>query len=169
LIKIIYIKDSWKNEKDVIELLLTCAESGGNLLINVGPKADGTIPEESVSILQKAGTWIKHNFKSITNSERHPFSWNCTARPITFKENKIFLHFILDPCGEFCWGELKNKVTKAYFLTTGKEVEFQQKENRLFLKNLPIPLSDNPATTIVLEIEGNPEALTNQTTFWIPE
>lgn len=71
----------WKSAGQVIQLLLTCAEKGGNLLLNVGPKEDGTIPEESVRILDEAGEWLARHREAVTESERHPFSWNCTARP----------------------------------------------------------------------------------------
>lgn len=156
----------WKDSTEVIRLLLACAEKGGNLLLNVGPKADGTIPPESVRILDAAGEWLKRHREAVTQSERHPFSWNCTARPITVRGDRIFLHFLNDPCGEFCWGELKSRVRKAYLLETGETVAFRQEEKRLFL-----PRPEHAATpyTVVLEISGKPEALQSQTTFWIPE
>ena len=87
----------WKSAGQVIQLLLTCAEKGGNLLLNVGPKEDGTIPEESVRILDEAGEWLARHREVVTESERHPFSWNCTARPVTVRGSRIFLHFLNDP------------------------------------------------------------------------
>lgn len=159
----------WKSATEVVDMLLTCAQSAGNLLINIGPKGDGTIPEESVKILREAGDWVKRNWESISNSERSPFSWNCTARPITTRGNKVYLHFINDPCGEFCWAEIANKALSANLLCNGKPVDFRQEGARIFFENLPTPLPDSPATTVVLEVEGIPEAFTKQTTFWIPE
>ena len=149
----------WKSPVDVIDMLLTCAQSGGNLLLNIGPKADGTVPETSVEILREAGTWITRHRESLSNSERHPFSWNCTARPITAKGNRVYLHFLYDPCGSFCWAEVKNTVLSASMLKDGEPVPFRQEGNRLFLDRLPNPLPDSPATTIVLVLDGKPEAL----------
>lgn len=159
----------WKNAGNVIEMLLTCAQDSGNLLLNIGPHADGTVPEQSVRILEEAGEWIARNRESISNSERHPFSWNCTASPITARGNKVYLHFINDPGGAFCWAEMKSKVLSARFLHGGGPISFEQKDDRLFLQDLPSPLPDTPATTVVLEVEGQPESLVQQTTFWIPE
>lgn len=159
----------WKDATSVIEMLLTCAKDGGNLLLNIGPYADGTVPEQSVKILEEAGEWIARNRESISNSERHPFSWNCTARPITAKGNKVYLHFINEPQGSFCWAEIKNKVLSAKLLCNETPIEFEQTEDRLFLKNIPCPLPDSPITTVVLELDGKPEAQIQQTTFWIPE
>lgn len=152
----------WKSSYDVIEMLLFCAKSAGNLLLNVGPRADGTIPEESIDILDKAGIWIKHNRESLESSERHPFSWNQTTRAITAKGNKVYLHFTSDPSGCFCWGELKNKVLKAYLLDGKHAVDFEQKNDRLFLRNLA-RVNDLPIT-VALEIEGRPE-IVNQHSF----
>ena len=157
---------NWKKPTDVIHLLLTCAQSDGNLLLNIGPRAEGTIPQESVAILDAVGDWLKQNRSAIAKSERHPFSWNCTARPITAKGNKVFLHFLKDPCGEFCWGELKNNVVNAYWLDNGEPIAFEKSGNRLFLRNLVHAL---PARTAVLELDGRPATLKPQTTFWIPE
>ena len=46
---------NWKSPSAVMDMLLQCQSGGGNLLLNVGPKADGTIPEESVKILDSVG------------------------------------------------------------------------------------------------------------------
>ncbi len=159
----------WKGPVDVVDMLLTCAQSAGNLLLNIGPKADGTVPEKSVKILREAGKWIVRHRECISNSERHPFSWGCTARPITAKGNRVYLHFINDPCGSFCWAEVKNKVLSAKLFNTGTPIDFRQNGGRLIIDKIPHPLQDSPATTIVLELDGKPEALTGQTTFWIPE
>ncbi|WP_337748388.1 alpha-L-fucosidase [Victivallis vadensis] len=156
----------WKSAGQVIQLLLTCAEKGGNLLLNVGPKEDGTIPEESVRILDEAGEWLERHREAVTQSERHPFSWNCTARPVTVRGSRIFLHFLNDPCGEFCWAELKNEVRRARLFPEGGEVSFRQEGARLFLGR---PEGAEVPYTVELEVEGKPEAVRSQTTFWIPE
>jgi len=158
----------YKAPKAVLELLLSTATAAGNLLLNISPKADGTVPEESVHILREAGAWLKRNGAFLPRSERSPFSWNQSAK-VTVNGNRIYLHFLCDPSGNFCWSELKNKVIAARFLASGTPVRFHQKGPHLHLENLPTPLPDHPVTTIELEVEGRPEALTPQTTFWIPE
>ena len=49
--------DGWKSPKQIIRNLITCAHDGGNYLLNVGPKPDGTVPLESVAILGAVGRW----------------------------------------------------------------------------------------------------------------
>lgn len=160
---------NWKTSRDVIEMLLTCSQNAGNLLLNIGPHSDGRVPEESVKILCEAGAWLRQNRKAVIHSERHPFSWNCTARPITAHGNKVYLHFMHDPKGYFCWAEVKNHVRSIRILSTGQQLNFRQEGERLFIENLPTPLPDILATTVELELDGQPEALIKQTTFWIPE
>lgn len=157
----------WKSPHEVIKMLSETAKDGGNLLLNVGPKPDGMIPDESVHILREAGKWLRLNREAIANSERSPFSWNNWGR-ITVKGSRIYLHIRNGTGPELCWAELKNKVLSARWLCGGAPVAFEQKGERLFLHGLPMPLPDPLANTVVLEVEGKPESLTMQTSFWIP-
>ncbi len=158
--------ECWKTPGEVIRMLLACAEKGGNLVLNIGPEADGSIPECSIAILDEAGKWLALHREAVTESERHPFSWNCTARPITMRGNRVYLHCLHDFSGEFCWAELKNKALKAYLLHDGSEVTFRQEGERIFFDR---PAHAKVPFSIVLESDGPPEALRAQTTFWIPE
>jgi alpha-L-fucosidase len=157
----------WKSAREVIKMLCETATGAGNLLLNVGPKPDGTIPEESVRILGEAGAWLRKNREAITNSERSPFSWNNWGR-VTVRGNHIYLHIRNSTGSELCWAELKNKVLSARWLDGGAPVRFEQRDERLFLCELPVPLPDPLTTTLVLEAEGIPEPVTIQTSFWIP-
>ena len=51
--------------QQVLQNLVRCASGGGNFLLNVGPKPDGTIPTESVRTLEKVGKWLDINGGSI--------------------------------------------------------------------------------------------------------
>jgi hypothetical protein len=73
-----------------------------------------------------------------------------------------------EPAGTFCWAEAKNRVLSARLLADGRPIPFTQDGDRLFLTNLPAPMPDSPATTVVVELDGTPEAITAQTSFWIP-
>jgi alpha-L-fucosidase len=159
--------DNWKDARTVVKLLCETAKDGGNLLLNIGPRPDGTIPGESIKILREAGAWLARNREAITQSERSPFSWS-TWGFATVKGNRIYLIVRKSHGAVLCWAELRNKVLRAWRLDGGEPVSFEQKGDRLFLRGLPTPLPDRIATTLVLEVEGKPEALASQTTFWIP-
>ena len=61
---------SWKSPREVCEMLRQCAAAQGNLLLNIGPKGDGSIPEESVRVLDKVGGWLTRNEEAVFGTER---------------------------------------------------------------------------------------------------
>lgn len=58
----------YKCSNEVICTLVDVVSKGGNLLLNIGPKADGTIPEGDRKILQDLGAWMKINGEAINGS-----------------------------------------------------------------------------------------------------
>lgn len=64
--------DEYRSAKSLIHQLLDTIAKNGNLLLNVGPKADGTIPDEARTILLRMGTWLTINGEAVYNSR--PFS-----------------------------------------------------------------------------------------------
>jgi alpha-L-fucosidase len=61
-----YIKDdTFKTPKFVVQQLIDIVSKNGNLLLNIGPRSDGTIPEEVQSVLRDVGSWLKVNGEAI--------------------------------------------------------------------------------------------------------
>ena len=50
---------NYKSSSTLLRMLVDCISLGGNLLLDIGPKADGTIPEEEVKVLKDLGRWTK--------------------------------------------------------------------------------------------------------------
>ncbi len=61
--------DDWKTPKTVLRNLITCARDGGNYLLNIGPRGDGSVPEESVRILSAVGRWMEKNGQAIYGTD----------------------------------------------------------------------------------------------------
>ena len=57
--------DNYKSARNVINMLVECTSKGGNLILNVGPDANGKIPEKSVKVLKEVGEWMKYNSEAI--------------------------------------------------------------------------------------------------------
>jgi len=57
--------NTYKSPQTLIWDLIDIVSKNGNLLLNVGPKSDGTIPDEAVSILRNMGAWLKVNGEAI--------------------------------------------------------------------------------------------------------
>lgn len=56
---------AWKSDEVLIRNLVDIASKGGNYLLNIGPKGDGSVPEESVRAMRAIGRWMKTNGESI--------------------------------------------------------------------------------------------------------
>jgi len=150
----------WKSYTEIIRMLVDIASNGGNYLLNIGPKADGSIPAESVRVLQEVGKWMDKYGQSIYGTTAVPIekpSWGrCTA-----EGNKLYLHVFDWPVnGELVAGAVKNKVKRAYMLADpGKgSLDFARRSNGdVVVKIRPndaMALAIDPSdTVVVLEIE----------------
>lgn len=63
----------WKTTQDLLHKLCDIASKGGNFLLNVGPRADGTFPPEAVRSLAAIGKWMQHNGDAIHGTTASPF------------------------------------------------------------------------------------------------
>ena len=170
--------DDWKTPKQVIRNLVNCARDGGNYLLNIGPKPDGSIPEPSVRILTEVGRWLERNGRAIYGTEQGSFGWGNYAG-YTRRGNTLYMHVyrwpgstpaqqwlpFYQPPTVMAIGALKAKVKSAKFLATGTPVKFEQNELGLRLVGLPEQAPDSPLTVIEIECESAPnfshEALRN--------
>lgn len=56
---------NWKTPYEIIALFADVVSHGGNLLLDIGPKEDGTIPAEQVNVLKELGSWNRKHEKAI--------------------------------------------------------------------------------------------------------
>lgn len=61
---------NWKSSEDLINRLVDATSKGGNLLLNVGPTAEGLIPAASLERLEAIGAWLEHNNEAIYGATR---------------------------------------------------------------------------------------------------
>jgi alpha-L-fucosidase len=59
---------AYKTPYQIIRIFADCIAMGGNLLLDIGPKANGTIPEKQVEILTELGRWTNKHKEAIFNS-----------------------------------------------------------------------------------------------------
>jgi alpha-L-fucosidase len=145
---------NWKSPTTVIRNLITCARDGGNYLLNIGPRADGSIPEESVRILSTVGDWMAKNGATIYQSEPcQPRRGNYLS--FTRKGNTLYAHVHYWPGETVVIGNLLNKVSSVKLFATGAPVQFQQDDYRIRLTGLPKKAPDF-ITTFALECDGEP-------------
>src|SRR5207249_5824000 len=83
--------DDWKTPKTIVRNLISCARDGGNYLLNIGPRPDGSVPQESVRILESVGAWTTKNAEAIYGSDRcQPRRSNYAS--FTRKGNTLYMH-----------------------------------------------------------------------------
>ncbi len=147
--------DDWKSPKTIVRNLVTCAQGGGNYLLNIGPKADGSIPEESVRILTAVGKWMDRHGETIYGSEPCKVT-RCRFANFTRKGNTLYIHVYFWPGSTVAIGGLRTKVKSARILTTGQNVNFQQDDFRVRFTGLPERAPDDLVTVIAAECESEP-------------
>jgi alpha-L-fucosidase len=147
--------DDWKSAKTLVRNVIQCAEGGGNYLLNIGPKGDGSIPMESVERLSAVGEWMGDHGPTIYEAERSQVRSSVMAG-FSRKGNTLYVHVYNWPGSTVAVGGLKTKATSARFFTTGQNVEFKQTEFRLQLIALPELAPEQPATTIAVDFESEP-------------
>ena len=148
---------SWKSPRDIIRNLIDIASKGGNYLLNIGPKGDGTIPEETVTCLTEVGKWMDVNAEAIRGTTATPLPSLPWGR-CTMKKHKVgttlYLHVFDWPKeGELLVPGLENEIQSATLLANGKELEFEKTAAGLEIE-LPAQAPDPNATIIKLEITG---------------
>lgn len=131
--------------KRIAGMLQTCCERGGNLLLNVGPRPDGSIPSDAVGPMEKIGEWLKVNgeavYGKLTRTYGNQNQANGVSRPST-KGNTVYMwNKIWHPVGgEMGLGGFFTEPVSISFID-GTPIEFEKKGDRIILKNLP---AENP-------------------------
>ena len=147
--------DNWKSAKTIVRNLITCARDGGNYLLNIGPRPDGSVPEPSVEVLTEVGRWMDANGDTIYKSDLcQPRRANYAS--FTRTGNTLFMHVHFWPGTDVAVGGLQVKVKSARLLRGNQPVTFTQDPYRVHMTGLPVDAPDSPVTTIAIECDGVP-------------
>lgn len=147
----------WKSTETLIRNLVDIASKGGNYLLNIGPKPDGTFPQESVDRLKAIGDWMKLNSESIygtKSSPLAPLSWGRCTRKETEKGTTLYFSVFNWPAdGQLTVPGVKNKVLSATLLARKAKLSTVSKGDELIIK-LPANAPDAIASIIKVEFDG---------------
>ncbi len=161
--------DEWKSVKAILIQLITCANQGGNYMLNIGPRADGSVQDEAVHLLQQIGKWMDENGEAIYGSEPISERWHPYAK-YTRKGNTLYIHVHFWPAATLATktlalyqpptvlsiGGVRAKVKSARLLASGKTVDFVQDDVSLRFTGLPQNPPDSPVTVIEVECDSKP-------------
>jgi alpha-L-fucosidase len=140
----------FKSVPDLVRLLVKAAGHDANLLLNIGPRPDGTIDPEQANRLRGVGTWLQRYGTSIYGTRDGPVKpapWGVTTQ----RGDTVFVH-VLD------WNQpllalpaLPGRVRSATMLVGGAKVRFTQNEDGVVL-TLPAARADEVDRVAVLTL-----------------
>jgi alpha-L-fucosidase len=164
----------WKGPGAILFKLVDIVSKGGNYLLNVGPMADGVIPQASQDVLRAAGAWLKVNGEAVYGAGPSPFGeefgefsargakdvrgqrlflaqteWRVTAKP-----GKLFVFFFSEPRAAFELPAMPQSVRRVYRLADKVPVDWKVEGGRTVL-TLQRPMIDPMCTVVVVEY-GDP-------------
>ncbi len=157
--------NNWKSPLDVVKMLLTCANGNGNLLLNIGPRGDGSVPEISAEIIRKVGQWIADGgSEAISNNTLMTLSpmlrqsndntdWD-GAGVFTSSGKNLFFTMLYKPGNKWVFTGLETKLLRVTNSRVG-ELQFTQREDVVTIELLE-QLNGVLAPVLKMECEGIP-------------
>ncbi len=150
---------NFKSTKEIVRMLIDIASKGGNYLLNIGPRPDGTFPDESVQRLKEIGQWMKINGESIYGTSASPFkslAWGRCTQKRTGGQTTLYLHVFEPPKdGRLIVPGLANKPVSARALSSRRDTKVWREG-----PDLVVQMADGTGgdicTTYALRIEGAP-------------
>lgn len=134
---------------------------GANYLLNIGPTAEGVIPEESAAILRRMGRWYQSVQQSFVNVE--PATNMLDGQPVllTRRGNTLYVHLNPDPRGNAVKLKPLNKAPqRALLLNDGRPVEWivdiapsDHAEQQAYLRLIRLPVNELCNTVLVVKLE----------------
>jgi alpha-L-fucosidase len=163
----------WKSPGEVLFKLVDIASKGGNYLLNVGPMADGLIPQASQDTLREVGRWLKRNGEAVYGTGPSPWgeefgeatskgTKDLRGQPlflsrnewrVTTKPGKLYFTLFQEPRVPFELPPMTNAVKRAYLLADGTPVQTTTEGGRTLL-HIVRPILDPMATVVVVEFDG---------------
>jgi alpha-L-fucosidase len=157
--------DNYKSSRTLIHTLCEVAGKGGNLLLNVGPRGDGTLPPEQVQRLESIAAWISKHSDAIVGTEAALEPWQFYG-PATRRGDTLYLHLLMRPYDSVpLRGVRVKRVKSARAVGSGDDLRYHARTPvaDMILRNpdpvgelrIDVPASalDDNATIIALEFE----------------
>ena len=152
--------DNYKSARTIIRNLISCNRDGGNYLLNIGPRGDGSVPQPEVDVLTEVGRWLNTNGHAVIGTDQ------CQPRrsqyaSFTRSGNTLYMHVHFWPGEYVAISGLQCRVQAAHLVKTGDPVKFTQDPYQTKLIGLPKAAPDSPVTTIAIECDAEPRQDTN--------
>ncbi|HZU71236.1 MAG TPA: alpha-L-fucosidase [Acidimicrobiales bacterium] len=156
--------DRYKSPRQLVHTLCETTARGGNLLLNVSPKGDGSLPEEQVERLEAVGSWVERHGEAVFGVRPGLEPWQHYG-PSTRRDRRIYLHLLARPYESVTVrGIPVKRLTRAVVLGTGQELRFRTRTALIDHFNpdplgeatiwFPAEASDDIASVVALDLES---------------
>lgn len=147
-----YTEDwGWQTASETIDELVRLRAWGGNLLANLGPKGDGSVPQQALEVWAEMAGWMAHSRESVIGAEQGPWPGPVNV-PVTTRPGAAYLHVLTNFTGEVVWSNAP-AVKSAVLLRTKTAVPFRQADGVL---RLAIAEADRTKFDDVVKLETPP-------------
>jgi alpha-L-fucosidase len=153
------------NAQRILRMLATCVNGCGNLLLNIGPAPDGSVPPEAVEPLTTVGKWLEQYGECVygkVSRIRGGWGYGSGVCSLSQKGNTVYLwNWIWPKNNELIIGGFCGKLKSVRLAGSGRPLDYTQEKYRIFLKNLPQEGRDKitGVAMIALEFEEAPETV----------
>jgi alpha-L-fucosidase len=132
------IGERWRPAGRLLDMLCECASKGGNLLLNVGPQADGQFPPEFATRALEIGRWLEIHGEAVYGTDGGDVTEFVTRGWQTTRGNSLYLIFrFWDGRPSIRVADLVTPVERVELLTTGQALPFDQTEDELLIREVP--------------------------------
>jgi alpha-L-fucosidase len=153
---------NYKTPTQVINILVDCISKGGNLLLDIGPKADGTIPEEQVNILKELGRWTNKHSEAIYGTRAGiPADHFYGPTALNKSGDILYLYLPYKPIGQIMLKGIKNKINRIYVVGNGTKLNWDIKMKQYWSAvpgivyiTVPEEILDEQVTVIAVLLDG---------------
>ncbi|MBN1807293.1 MAG: alpha-L-fucosidase [Sedimentisphaerales bacterium] len=143
---------NWKSPETLIRNLVDIVSKGGNYLLNIGPKGDGSIPQESIDSIRAIGRWMAINGEAIYGTTASPFERPSWGR-FTRKAGKLYVHVFQWPENDVLKVSIgKMSIKRVYMLAdTDRTLLKTEKEPDSLVIHIPQRPADSIVPVVVIE------------------
>lgn len=153
---------AYKTPNQIIKIFTDCISMGGNLLLDIGPKADGTIPEEQVAILKELGRWThKHKEAIYGSTSGLPPGHFYGPSTLSADHEILYLFVTQKPDHPIVIKGLKNQINRIRIVGEGTKLNHQilgkaywSDVPGLLYIDIPADKLDNQVTVIAIQLKG---------------
>ncbi|MFI1772042.1 alpha-L-fucosidase [Thalassobellus citreus] len=153
---------NYKSVNQLIRILVDCISMGGNLLLDIGPKPDGTIPQEQIDILKGIGRWTSKHKTAIYGTRTGIPSGHFNGYTALSKDKTIlYLYVDNKPNGPLLIKGLKNKMNRAWVVGNGTKLkttvvgkQYWSAVPGLLYIDVPEAVQDKDVTVIAIQLDG---------------